>query len=78
MKWLLLLLGWGFVLSSFLFLLTWMAAGPVTLWALLKLGVDFKGVEGTLSEGLVQSIIAGVILLGSGVFVLYRFGNRRS
>ena len=70
MKWMR-LLGWGLMASSIWFLWTWAAVGIYTLWAVLTLGVDFGGGSGTPSGNLLLSIIIGVMLLGSGLFILY-------
>lgn len=74
MKWLL-VLGWGLVVSSLWFLLSWMILGLFIMWAVLMPGVDYGGGSGDASEGLVQSLVVGIILLGSGLYVLllYRF-----
>ncbi|MDE0525048.1 MAG: hypothetical protein OXI27_00385 [Thaumarchaeota archaeon] len=69
------LLGWGLVASSAWFLWPWAAVAAVSLWSLVTRGET--GGSGTPSVFLLLSIIVGVTLLGSGLLVLYRSGNRR-
>lgn len=63
------LLGWGLVALSFLFLWVWAVSGMYLLGTLMT-GGQITSVEGTPSAGTIWSTVAGVALLGSGIFIL--------
>lgn len=70
------LLGWGLVVSSAWFLHAWIIVGLVSVWNIVTRGE--LGGDGVPSGNLLLSLVAGAVLLGSGLFILYgrRHGGR--